>query len=107
MGHGDMLPSTYMSTYSSLCKDAYETLGLLILFFSLPAWSKNYYSSLNVEIIMAYQTFLPVCSCAASRAQQVVTFMVGPNSLEKIRAEPSHHFFCRRMVRRFSKESGN
>ena len=64
------------------------------LIFSLPAWGKNYHWSLydfwHIEILGHIRPFCVLAHRLVSEQENVVvTFMVGPNSLEKIRTEIS------------------
>ena len=66
------------------------------LFFPIPAWGKNYYSSLSLLTYRLLGHIRPFCVLATRfvREQEnvVVTFMVAPDVLRKTQIEVSRQF---------------
>ena len=66
------------------------------LFYTFPAWGKNYHSSLCPLTYRILGHIRPFCVLAPRLVREqenvVVTFMVAPDALEKTRAEVSRQF---------------
>ena len=66
------------------------------LFFTFPAWGKNYHLSLCHLTYQILGHIRPFCVLAARLVREqenvVLTFMVAPDVLEKTRAEVSRQF---------------